>query len=119
MQVAPRKVELEFSDRTRSWQFDVNAFIALHEELGGDALEQIQELKDGVKPSGKIVKILRALIYCGLVTAEPDIKASDIGGLMTLDQMNEKLIPVLEAMNESLAGPTPAAPTPVEALERQ
>lgn len=113
--IAPPKVILEL-DKKRTWQFDMNAMLALHDALGDDALQQLQSIsppkEDGgpasMKFDAKTFKVMRALLWCGLVSDDPQLTLQHVGSFASVRTAVDVLIPALEALNEALAGPSTA-----------
>jgi hypothetical protein len=69
--------------------------IALLEELSGKSVSQLFD-DDGVDSIG--VKVMRDALYCGLKHAKPKIKPTDVGNLMSMEEMQG----YGEAIGESL-----------------
>lgn len=110
--IAPPSVVLQL-DRPRKWQFDANAFIALQQALGEKAFDRIFALSPAgdapLKVTAETIEVFRGLLYCGLVSDDPEATLQSIGKLVTPRTMMDQLPQILEAMNRGLQDPTPAA----------
>lgn len=109
--VAPPSIALDL-DRPRKWQFDTNAFIALQQALGENAFDRMLALKDAgplKAVNAEAIEVFRGLLYCGLVSDDPDLTLQRVGALLTTRMIVELLPQILEAMNKSLSDPTGAA----------
>jgi len=81
MEFAPvRSVEITL-DRPRRWAFDMNAFLALHEELGANAIQRIRALvseESQAKPEDarERMTVLTVFLWAGFASEEqpPSLK---------------------------------------------
>ncbi len=97
----PKPIELDLGGKKRNLRFDLNAFAELEEYYGtiDGAMEALEK--------GSI-KALRAIIWAGLLHEEPELKPSDVGSWIDIQD--------LPAFSETLGQAlTAALPAPEEA----
>lgn len=93
--IRPRKVEIDFEDKTRHILFDMNALAELEEMYGsyGDALEALN--------SGSF-RAIRALLYCGLLNEDPEMTLQKAGSLVAMAQMEAVSDALIAAMQDAV-----------------
>lgn len=84
-------------DRERTLKFDLNAFAELEEKFGNmdNAFLQMQ--------SGSM-KAARAMLWAGLLHEDPNLTEREVGGLVTLSNIDAVMTRITEAISEAVPG---------------
>lgn len=93
--IRPRRIGIEFEDKTRHILFDMNAMAELEEMYGsyGEALEALN--------SGSF-RAMRALLYCGLLHEDPEMTLQKAGTLVAMSQMDVLSDALVAAMQDAV-----------------
>ena len=72
------EVALTVGDRDYILRLGTNALCNLEDELGGSVVE----IFSGLEKGGVSIKLLRSILYWGLVDQHPDLSRADVGNLI-------------------------------------
>ncbi|GAB6174507.1 hypothetical protein JCM15765_39850 [Paradesulfitobacterium aromaticivorans] len=101
--VIPKKVPIEL-DKKRNLVYDLNALSALEETYG--AVDQaFAEVEKGS------AKAIRALLWAGLISEDPELTQSQAGTLVGLSGLTLVSQKILEAVEAALPDPNRTAPS--------
>lgn len=67
-------------DKERHLSYPFNALVSFEDETGQDLLAVFDSMAKGVRPS---MKLLRAMVWCGLLHEDPELTPDQVGEMLT------------------------------------
>lgn len=95
-----RIITLFDGDEELKLRFTTNAMVAYEELMGAEFTSVMEHFRNAT--GGRIAfKVMRAILWAGLVEHQPDIKVSDAGGILDRVGLTEAMAKVSEAVQSA------------------